>query len=66
MHDGVTDPYSFYMDSIRIRIHHLRLNTDPDPDPIQILGFDDKILKKFRGEKKIKFVFDQKLHFTYP
>ncbi len=43
-------------------------NTDPDtdPDPIRIQGFNDQKLKKITAEKKIKFVFKQKLQFTYP
>jgi hypothetical protein len=55
----------------RIRIHFFRirrlsLETNTDPDPIRIQGFNDQKLKKITAEKKIKFVLDQKLQFTYP
>jgi hypothetical protein len=69
----VSDPYSFFTDPDPDP-------EDPDggqsgsgsgsgskTDPIRIQGFNDqKLNKKKTAEKKIKFVFDQKLQFTYP
>jgi hypothetical protein len=43
-----------------------RLETNPDPDPIRVQGFNDQKLRKKIQLKKIFFVFDQKLQFTYP
>ncbi len=59
----VSDPHSFDPDPDPA----FRLETNPDPDPIRVQGFNDqKLKKKNTVEKNIKFVFDQKLHFTYP
>ena len=58
----VSDPHSFDPDLDPV----FRLETNPDPDPIRVQGFNDQKLKKNTVEKNTKFVFDQKLQFTYP
>ncbi len=48
---------------LRIRIQHFWLNTDPDPD---LRVFMTKHKKIYSWQKKLNFIFHQKLQFIYP
>ncbi len=73
---GLIPGFRIRIHFLRIRIQRIRVeantdpDTDPDPDPIRIQSGSRALMtknwKKVTAEKKIKFVFDQKLQFTYP